>query len=46
MTRPIAKRNGEPAYLNAPPRLRQSDFKRPMPSPKQGFWARVLGRVL
>lgn len=25
---PIATRNGSPAYLNAPPRLRQSDVQR------------------
>lgn len=42
--RAIATRNREPAYLNAPPRLRQSDFdghRKPMPEPKL---ARILGR--
>lgn len=46
MNRAIAKRNGEPAWKNAPPRLRQSDFPRPavQPMERPGLFARLMGR--
>lgn len=31
----IATRNGKPAYMDAPPRLRQSQIERPRPVPMQ-----------
>lgn len=51
--RPIATRqvveNGrvriEPAYLNPPPRKRQSDYPRPEAMREPGFLARLFGRV-
>ena len=44
MTTRIATRNGRPAYLNAPPRLRASQIERPQPMPEQRGWlARILG---
>jgi hypothetical protein len=45
MTARIATRNGRPAYLNAPPRLRASQIERPtQPMPEQRGWlARILG---
>jgi hypothetical protein len=45
MTARIATRNGRPAYLNAPPRLRASQIERPLqPMPEQRGWlARLIG---
>ena len=44
--RRIATRNGQPAYVNAPPRLRQSQVKRevaPMQAPRRSLLARLFG---
>lgn len=42
----IATRNGEPAWKNAPPRKRQSDFDQPSPpmeyTLRPGFLARLF----
>ena len=43
----IAKRNGEPAWKNAPPRKRQSDYPTPflpMEDDRPGLLARLMGR--
>lgn len=41
----IATRNGKPAYLDAPPRLRQSSIKRqPLPESKPRWWKRITGK--
>lgn len=45
--RRIATRNGQPAYVNAPPRSRQSQVKRevaPMQAPRRSLWQRVFGK--
>ena len=47
MTARIANRNGEPAWKNAPPRLRASQIERPtLPPdpPRRGLWAIIGGR--
>jgi hypothetical protein len=42
----IATRNGRPAYLDAPPRLRASQLQRPQPlQPERRSWiARLTGK--
>lgn len=46
MTARIANRNGEPAWKNAPPRLRASQIERPpMEQPRKGWLAKLRGRV-
>ena len=48
MTRlPIARRNGRPAWENAPPRMRASQINRPfvpMEDDRPGLLARLMGR--
>ena len=42
MTARIATRNGQPAYKDAPPRLRASQIERPVPmdTPREPIWRR------
>lgn len=45
----IATRNGKPAYMDAPPRLRQSQIEHlrpvPMQQPRRSLLSRILGRA-
>lgn len=48
MTARRARRDGRPAYENAPERLRQSDIPQPfmfLPDVQPGFLARLFGRT-
>ena len=38
MTARVANRNGEPAWKNAPPRMRASKIERPFGQPDDKYW--------